>query len=71
VFPDQGYETVKNQFLLGDSVLVAPIIDKNQGKRTVLLPKGKWKSDDNKTYRGGREIVVDVALDRLLYFVKH
>jgi alpha-glucosidase (family GH31 glycosyl hydrolase) len=68
VFPNQGYTQCINQFMLGDKILVTPITEKGQTSRKVLLPKGKWKADDGKIYKGGAEIIIQVPLDRLPYF---
>jgi len=68
VFPDEGYENIKDQFLLGDDILVAPILMKNQTERTIVLPSGKWKGFDGKTYRGNREISIEVGINTLPYF---
>lgn len=70
VYPDDGYETVKDQFMLGDNILVAPVVEKGARSRSVVLPKGKWKSDEGRIVRGGRTIEIDVPLERLPYFTK-
>ncbi|MDH5399979.1 MAG: hypothetical protein OEX02_17650, partial [Cyclobacteriaceae bacterium] len=67
-YPDSGYELIKDQFMLGDDILVAPVVKKGQYQRNVVLPKGKWKSDDGKTYKGGKDISIEVPLERLPYF---
>jgi alpha-glucosidase len=36
--------------------------------REVVLPKGKWRSDDGKIYQGGKPYKINVPLDRLPYF---
>ncbi len=46
VFPHRGYERVKDQFLLGENVLVAPLLEKGEGIRKVLIPEGKWKNTE-------------------------
>jgi alpha-glucosidase (family GH31 glycosyl hydrolase) len=68
VFPHQGYAEVKDQFLLGDKYLIAPVLAKNATKRKVLLPKGRWKDAAGKIWRGGKEIEVAVGLTSLPYF---
>ena len=68
VFPHQGFAAVKDQFMLGDSLLVAPIVTSGTS-RTVLLPQGRWRADDGTQYDGGSH-VLDVPLDRLPYFEK-
>lgn len=70
VFPHKGYAKVVDQFMLGDKVLVAPFLKSGEGTRTVVLPRGRWKADDGKKYRGGKKITIQVPLDRLPYFVK-
>jgi len=65
-FPHQGLETVADEFMLGDSLLVAPMLSPG-GSRTVVLPEGRWKGDDGEEYDGGSHSV-DVPIDRLPYF---
>ena len=67
-FPNDGYELVKDQFVLGNTIIVAPVVKKGARSRTVLLPAGEWRADDGKVYKGGKEIMVSVPLARLPYF---
>lgn len=69
-YPDSGYEMIKDQFILGDHILVAPVVKKGERKRNVVLPKGKWKADNGKTFKGGRTIAIEVPLNRLPYFTR-
>jgi alpha-glucosidase len=42
-FPDDvSAETIGDQALLGESVLIAPILDEGATSRTVYLPAGRW-----------------------------
>ena len=68
VFPHKGYASINDQFLLGNEVLVAPVLEKGATKRQVVLPKGKWKSWQEKTYKGGKTIVVNVGLNDIPVF---
>lgn len=70
VFPNQGYEDVNDQFMLGDNMLVAPLQQKGVSSRNVVLPAGKWKADDGKIYDGGKTLNIEVPLDRIPYFEK-
>ena len=70
MYPHCGYERVKDQFLLGDDVLVAPVVEKGARSKRVYLPKGNWRYCDGNVYMGGIEIVVDAPLERLPYFEK-
>lgn len=63
-FPNQGMAEIKNQFMLGDKYLIAPILN-NGNTRTITLPKGKWKSDEGKIIRGPKIVETIVPLDRL------
>ena len=69
-FPNQGFTACKDQFMLGDKYLVAPMVHKGFTTRKVNLPKGLWRDDRGKKIRGGKMIEVDVPLDRLPYFEK-
>ena len=51
-FPNQGYEAVRDQFLLGDDILVAPISTKGRDSRTVLIPPGRWEGMDGAVGEG-------------------
>ena len=55
--------------MLGDKYLVAPIMSSGNS-RTVKLPKGKWKDDLGKVYKGGKTYTLDVPLSRLPWFVE-
>ncbi len=60
-----------DEFLLGDNLLVAPILDKGAIKRDVYLPRGKWY--DYWTFQavdGGKPFSTDAPLDRLLLFAR-
>ena len=68
VFPAQGYAEIKDEFMLGDDVLVAPVLKKGAKTREVVLPPGDWTADDGKTYHGPARIKIPTPLERLPYF---
>lgn len=68
-FPGQGFAECKDQFMLGEKYLVAPVVTK-ESSRSVKLPKGEWKDDLGKILKGGKTITIDVPLSRLPYFEK-
>lgn len=43
---------VTTEFLVGNSILVAPVLEEGMDQRDVYLPKGSWKDPDGKQYRG-------------------
>lgn len=67
-FPNQGFETVIDQFMLGKTILVAPI-DKKGTSRNVILPKGRWISNDGQLYKGGKTYLLNVPIDKIPYFI--
>lgn len=69
-YPDNGYETIKDQFFLGDDILVAPVLEKGARKRSVIFPEGRWKSDEGEIIIGGQTHEILVPLERLPYFQK-
>ena len=69
-FPNQGFEKVIDQFMLGSDILVAPVVKKGAVSRKVILPKGKWRDDEGNIYEGGCSLMVDAPIDKLIYFVK-
>lgn len=68
-FPHQGFAECKDQFMLGEKYMVTPVVTP-ENKRTVILPKGKWRDDLGKTHKGGKTIEIEVPLNRLPYFEK-
>jgi len=68
VFPGHGFEKVKDQFMLGDQIMIAPMLNKGIYKREVLFPKGKWKGDGGQIVKGPVKLTIDVPLDRIPYF---
>lgn len=70
MFPHQGFIDCKDQFMLGDRYLVAPVLVKGAVSRQVRLPKGIWKDETGKTFRGPKTIEVPAPLERLPWFEK-
>ena len=68
-FPNQGFENCKDQFMLGDDILVCPVVRKEQ-LRNVIFPKGIWISSKGMKIKGPAIKQFDVALDELLWFEK-
>ena len=67
-YPGKGYASIIDQFLLGDDLLVAPVLTKGAVTRTVVIPEGQWKSFDGQIIRGPKTIEVNVQLNDLPYF---
>ena len=71
VFPGEGLERVNDQFMLGNDILVAPVVTKGATGRDVVLPSGRWKNHlTGEVVDGGRTVKVSAALDEVPVFVK-
>jgi len=67
MYPHQGFAECKDQYMLGDKYLVAPIVSP-EDTRKVTLPKGTWRDDTGKVHRGGQTITIEADIKRLPYF---
>jgi len=70
MYPHQGYAEIKDQFLLGDSIMVAPVLEKGKRRRTVVFPAGTWLGDDGSTITGPCTREINVPLRRLPWYRK-
>lgn len=68
-FPNQGMEQITNQFMLGDKLLAAPVLNKGETTRLVILPEGKWRYVDGMVYEKGC-VQVAAPIEILPYFLK-
>jgi alpha-glucosidase len=67
-FPGKGYENIKDEFMMGDDILVAPVVTEND-ERIIVLPPGDWYFR-NKKWKGGKAYTINVTLNELPVFVK-
>ena len=67
-YPNGGYEQIKDQFLLGDTILVAPVLEKGARSRKIVFPAGSWKGDDGSTVTGPATVEIAAPLDRLPWY---
>lgn len=67
-YPHQGYAKITDQFLLGDRLLVAPILEKGVKSREVVIPEGRWKSFDGQIIIGPKTMDIKADLDDLPFF---
>lgn len=66
---EQAYQ-VTTQFLLGDRILVAPVVEAG-GYRSVYLPEGKWwERSTGQFYTGIQHLNLYIPLERIPVFVQ-
>ncbi|MBX2846012.1 MAG: glycoside hydrolase family 31 protein [Saprospiraceae bacterium] len=60
-----------DEFLLGDHMLVCPIVEPNSKGRRMYIPRGNWYNYWTKErVEGGKEQWVDAELDIIPFFIK-
>jgi len=69
-YPGKGYGSIRDEFMMGRDLLVAPILKKGCTRRKVVLPPGKWRADDGALLVGPCEMTVSAELERLPHFVR-
>ena len=70
VFPGSGFAGIRDEFMMGEDLLVAPVTEKGVRSRTVVLPSGTWRADDGTTCEGPRTISVETPLERVPHFIR-
>jgi alpha-glucosidase (family GH31 glycosyl hydrolase) len=69
-YEDVSAKEIKDQYMAGENVLVAPMFT-GQTTRTVILPKGRWYDFyTGKLVGDGEEITVTPGLDKIPVYVK-
>ena len=69
---DENTYDINDQFMFGDSMMLAPVVKQGKTNRDVYLPQGEtwvnfWTQEE---YEGGQTINVDTPLAHLPIFVK-
>jgi alpha-glucosidase len=62
---------INDEFLFGDSILVAPIVRPHTYERLVYLPEGSWCHEtSNVWYQGGQSYIIQVPRDEIPVFIR-
>ncbi|XP_061673166.1 myogenesis-regulating glycosidase-like isoform X2 [Syngnathoides biaculeatus] len=67
---DEVAYKVDSQFLIGDDLMVAPVLEAGKQERDIYLPAGRWRSYKGQHYVQGPKYLTDypVDLDEIAYF---
>lgn len=69
-YPGRGYAAIRDEFLMGEDLLVAPVVEKGATSRKVVIPPGTWKADDGTVFMGPTSVTVAAPLARLPHFTR-
>ena len=69
---DRACEAIMDEFMLGEDVVVAPVLAQGAAARDIYLPRGRWRDDKTgRTVEGGRWLRQHPApLDTLPLFIR-
>ena len=72
IFDDEELKNCKDQYMFGDSLLVAPVVERGAKNRKVYLPAGmRWYDFwTNECFEGGQMMTVETPLELMPIFVK-
>ena len=69
MYPGCGYEKINDQFVLGENILVAPVVVKGEVVKTVHIPEGTWiEQNFGKVYEGPCVANIDAPIEILPWF---
>ncbi|GAA5218074.1 TIM-barrel domain-containing protein [Streptomyces thinghirensis] len=68
---ERALRDCEDAFLLGDCLLVAPVLDPGADRRAVQLPRGRWYDVvTERAYEGPAQVLVDAPLARIPVFAR-
>jgi alpha-glucosidase len=63
---DRALRDCEDAFLLGDSLLVAPVLEQGTDRRAVRLPRGRWyDTATEEAYEGPGQVLLEAPLARI------
>lgn len=67
---DEAAYKIDSQFLIGDDLMVAPVLEAGKQERDIYLPAGRWRSYKGEQFDKGPVYLTDypVDLDEIAYF---
>lgn len=67
---DERAVSCEDEFLLGESLLVAPLLEENAEERKVYLPEGEWIGLFDRKWRQGKQTVTAGGNGKLPVFIR-
>lgn len=68
---DTNLYNTHDQFMWGEDIMIAPVLEKGASSRRLYLPEGKWYDyHEQQEYEGRKWIDMKVGLDKIPLFVK-
>jgi len=61
---------IADQYMLGENIVVAPVMEVGKRERQVYLPSGTWIDQHGRSFDGPGEFLVAAPLEELPYFKK-
>lgn len=68
VCPGKGYENIKDQFMLGDNILAAPVLQKGAAVKRIVFPDGVWEDTDGNHIQGPCTCEVPAPISKLPWY---
>lgn len=67
---DEAAYKIDSQFLIGDDLMVAPVLEPGKQERDIYLPAGRWRSYKGEHFDKGPMYLTDypVDLDEIAFF---
>ncbi|MFJ8184183.1 glycoside hydrolase family 31 protein [Streptomyces sp. NPDC096105] len=68
---ERALRDCEDVFLLGDALLVAPVLEPGVERREVRLPRGRWyDTATERVYEGPAKVLADAPLERIPVFAR-
>lgn len=73
IYPkDQVAKNIEDEYMVGDKIIIAPIVDCNTASRVLYLPQGKWINYfTNNVYVGNKKYILNLNLNEVGFFIKY
>ncbi|CAM4741561.1 unnamed protein product [Rotaria magnacalcarata] len=66
---DANSLTCENEYMLGNNLLIAPVLEENANELNIYLPQGKWKCiRDERVYEGNQSYLFPVTIEDIPVF---